>query len=119
MVNYLAFCDVFNGYYGIVWYNQWFYYNFIIGKLEFIGFDGFGGLLFSQYEVLGSGVLNLYKEVYYLFFGSLFMDEDFVWFYYRVLYWYSSCGYLLLVLDSLVFVWYVCLEYLQWEFLDY
>jgi hypothetical protein len=119
MANYLAFCDVFNGYHGIAWHNQRFYYNPITGKLEPIGFDGFGGPPASQYEVLGSGALNPYKEAYHPLLGSLFMDEDFVRLYHEALHRYSSRDYLLPALDSLAPAWYARLEYVQREFPGY
>jgi hypothetical protein len=119
MASYLALCDVFNGYHGIVWHNQRFYYNPITGKLEPIGFDGFGGPPANQYEVLGSGALNPYAESYHPLLGSLFMEEDFVRLYHKALYRYSSRAYLLPALDSLAPAWYARLEYLQREFPNY
>ena len=41
LTKYFAIVDITGGYHGIVWHNQRFYYNPIIGKLEPIGFDGF------------------------------------------------------------------------------
>ena len=40
---YYVVMDLIGGYHGIAWHNQRFYYNQVIGKLEPIGFDGFGG----------------------------------------------------------------------------
>ncbi len=40
---YYAIMDLTGGYHGVAWHNQRFYYNPVIGKLEPVGFDGYGG----------------------------------------------------------------------------
>lgn len=41
LAKYYAITDIFKAYHGIIWHNQRFYYNPVLGKLEPIGFDGF------------------------------------------------------------------------------
>ncbi|MBV6656084.1 MAG: CotH kinase family protein, partial [Mameliella sp.] len=119
MAKYLAFCDVLNGYHGLTWHNQRFYFNPITGKLEPIGFDGFGGPPANQYEVIGSGALNPLADKHHPLIGSLFLEEAFVRYYHKALYEYSSRDYLLTKLDSLAPDWYARLEFIQREFPEY
>jgi len=42
LARYYVIADITGGYHGIAWHNQRYYYNPVKGKLEPIGFDGFG-----------------------------------------------------------------------------
>jgi hypothetical protein len=42
LARYYVIADITGGYHGIAWHNQRYYYNPVTGKLEPIGFDGFG-----------------------------------------------------------------------------
>ncbi len=46
-----AIADVFNAYHGIIWHNQRFYFNPMLGRLEPIGFDAFGGKPPRRYTI--------------------------------------------------------------------
>ncbi|MFT5168180.1 MAG: hypothetical protein ACI8P3_003420, partial [Saprospiraceae bacterium] len=61
MAKYFAICDAFSAYHGIAWHNQRFYYNPVTGKLEPIGFDGFGEKPHLKNTFLGMGALNRKK----------------------------------------------------------
>ena len=58
LARYYAGCDLLNGYHGIVWHNQRFYYNPLIGQLEPIGFDGFADRPTNRYHFLAEGALH-------------------------------------------------------------
>jgi len=42
LAKYYVIADITGGYHGIAWHNQRYYYNPVTGRLEPIGFDGFG-----------------------------------------------------------------------------
>ncbi len=119
LARYYALCDITNGYHGIAWHNQRFYYNPIAGKLEPIGFDGFGGPPESRYAILGEGALNPAILLAENVFSALFMDAAFAAAYIRELYRLSSPGYLSAAVDSLYPAWAARLALLQMEFPGY
>ena len=119
MARYYALCDITNGYHGIAWHNQRFYYNPITSKLEPIGFDGFGDKPEMRYTILGEGALNPATLTAENIFAALFMDEAFTEAYIRELYRLSSRDYLTAALDSLYPAWAARLAFLQMEFPDY
>jgi hypothetical protein len=119
LARYYALCDIANGYHGIAWHNQRFYYNPITSKLEPIGFDGFGGPPERRYALLGEGALNPASLLAENVFAGLFMDEAFAAAYIRELQRLSARGYLSAALDSLYPAWAARLAYLQLEFPGY
>lgn len=119
LARYYAVCDVLNGYHGINWHNQRFYYNPIINKLEPIGFDGYGGPPEEQYTFLGEGALNPYSVMQESAFAPLFADPEFVKAYVAELYRLSSKSYLRDFMDRIYPEWAARLQYLQLEFTDY
>ncbi|MEZ4983866.1 MAG: CotH kinase family protein [Saprospiraceae bacterium] len=58
LARYYAGCDMLNGYHGLVWHNQRFYYNPINGRLEPVGFDGFADRPAKRYHFLAEGSLH-------------------------------------------------------------
>ncbi|HMQ47195.1 MAG TPA: CotH kinase family protein [Saprospiraceae bacterium] len=119
LARYYAVCDVLNGYHGINWHNQRFYYNPVINKLEPIGFDGYGGPPEAQYTFLGEGALNPYSVMQESAFAPLFSDPEFVRAYVEALYRLSSKSYLREFMDRIYPNWAARLQYLQLEFTDY
>lgn len=93
LAKYYAITDIFKAYHGIIWHNQRFYYNPVIGKLEPIGYDGFvlesemnwvgrPFMLFQRSEKEGDLELDLVNQ--------LFMDQAFVERYIGYLWKYSE-----------------------------
>lgn len=93
LARYYAITDIFKAYHGIIWHNQRFYYNPIIGKLEPIGYDGFvfesemnwvgrPFMLFQRAEKEGDLELDLVNQ--------LFLDQPFVERYISYLWQYSQ-----------------------------
>ncbi len=83
LARYYAITDIFKAYHGIIWHNQRFYYNPVIGKLEPIGFDGFvfesemnwvgrPFMLFELVEKEGDLELDLVNQ---LFFDQVFVER--------------------------------------------
>ncbi|MGB1205235.1 MAG: CotH kinase family protein [Chitinophagales bacterium] len=78
LAKYYALADLTGGHHGIIWHNQRFYYNPLSGKLEPIGYDGFGaGKSWVYHPFLGYSAFNedyngeaIYKH--------LFTDENFI-----------------------------------------
>ena len=78
LAKYYALADLTGGHHGIIWHNQRFYYNPLSGKLEPIGYDGFGaGKSWVYYPFLGYSAFNedysgeaIYKH--------LFTDDFFI-----------------------------------------
>ncbi len=119
LARYYALCDITRGYHGIAWHNQRFFYNPITGRLEPIGFDGYGGPPEPRYAILGEGALNPASLLAENIFSALFMDRDFAATYIRELKRLSSRDYLAPALDSLYPGWAARLAYLQMEFPAY
>jgi CotH protein len=77
MAKYFAICDAFSAHHGIAWHNQRFYFNPVTGKLEPIGFDGFGEVPSLNNTFLGMGALNKRKVDKENIENFFFLDESF------------------------------------------
>jgi hypothetical protein len=114
-----AIADVFNAYHGIIWHNQRFYFNPMLGRLEPIGFDAFGGKPPRRYTILGEGALNPNGKEANRLFGYLLQDKEFNKLYFKYLYHYSSRDFLGKFLEKNQQKWAERLALLQLEFPDY
>ena len=119
LARYFAICDLLNGYHGIVWHNQRFYFNQITDRIEPVGFDGFGGPPAEQYTILGQGALNPGSLLSQGLFSRLFLDPEFAAAYIRALYRLSSDDYFDNFLADMEAGWTTRLTYLQSEFPEY
>lgn len=119
LARFYAIADVFNAYHGIIWHNQRFYYNPVIGKLEPIGYDAFGGKPPRRYTILGEGALNPEEDEANRLFGYLLQDKDFNKLYFKFLYHYSSREFLSNFLEKHQISWNEKLALLQLEFPEY
>ncbi|MEL6863158.1 MAG: right-handed parallel beta-helix repeat-containing protein [Bacteroidota bacterium] len=100
MARYLAISDFMGAFHGLVWHNQRFYYNPIIGKLEPIGYDAFGSkprkplfLSLTSSRIHHPHNVHPWKRLYY--------DEAFATLYAQCLMRISSDAYLEDWLDDL------------------
>lgn len=116
MAIYYAGCDLFNAYHGIVWHNQRYYYNPIIGKLEPIGFDGFGSKPSARYHFLGEGALQPIALESESLFAYLLQDTKFVQLYIKALEKYSSPDYWDAFWSEKEADWTARLQWIQLEF---
>lgn len=119
LARFYAIADVFNAYHGIIWHNQRFYYNPVIGKLEPIGYDAFGGKPPRRYTILAEGALNPEENEANRLFGYLLQDKDFNELYFKFLYHYSSREFLSNFLEKHEIAWNEKLALLQMEFPEY
>lgn len=94
LAKYYAILDLMGAYHGAIWHNQRFYYNPNIGKLEPIGFDGFGGPPPKRYSFLGQGLTHPDKLEATNIFATCFLDTTFVSHYLHYLWTYSQEEYL-------------------------
>lgn len=94
LAKFYAITDVVGAYHGIVWHNQRFYYNPLIGKLEPIGYDGFAARQGGRNFFLGQGAMNKASANGESLHRMLFMNEAFVRLYDAFLYKFSSESYL-------------------------
>ncbi|BDS13252.1 CotH kinase family protein [Aureispira anguillae] len=95
LAKYYAIVDITGGYHGVAWHNQRYYYNPVTGKLEPIGFDGFGEAGLShvpQKPFLGIDLSSIKgnKELH----RKLFRDNDFLEKYHQYLEQFSDKAYL-------------------------
>ncbi|MEO0471461.1 MAG: CotH kinase family protein, partial [Bacteroidota bacterium] len=89
LARFFALTDVSRAYHGLIWHNQRFYYNPVIGKLEPVGFDGFtekGAFEWWAAPFLGARndgqKFPLPRQNHI---PNLFRDQDFARAYYRYL----------------------------------
>jgi hypothetical protein len=81
LARYYAITDIFKAYHGLIWHNQRFYYNPVIGKLEPIGFDGFvfrGTMSWPGGRLVGFQNEQSTTQEEYKLVSQLFEDQDFV-----------------------------------------
>ncbi len=102
IAKYYAIADITGGHHGIIWHNQRFYYNPVVGKLEPIGFDGFDDTgeswIFPPFLGMQESLINtkrLEKQ------GFLFQDYKFLEKYYFYLNKFSNEDYLYVFIDSI------------------
>lgn len=119
MAAYYAGCDVFNGYHGVVWHNQRYYFNPITVLLEPIGFDGFGGPPADAYTFLGEGALNPQSLMSDNLFHRLAQDSAFIRRYVQRLYEYTAPEFFEPFLDSIRQGWTSRKSWLKMEFQGY
>jgi hypothetical protein len=94
LAKYFVLNDLMGSHHGVVWHNQRFYYNPVIGKLEAIGFDGFGGLGPSWVKLpfIGGNLSSVdYEDKWH---NRLFQDQEFLDRYYNYLHQYSQKEYI-------------------------
>jgi len=103
---YYAMLELTQGFHGIVWHNQRFYFNPVLCKLEPIAFDGFSasfvpdtGIYINPVRDLFGDGLNLGERAYAL--PSLFRDSLFTNEYLKYLREFSEEKFVISVLDSL------------------
>ncbi len=84
LAKFYAITDVTQMYHGMRWHNQRFYYNPVISKLEIIGYDGYGGGVYTWFNspIMGNfkveNVLNIKSEGrinYNPFTDSVFVEK--------------------------------------------
>jgi hypothetical protein len=119
LARYFAVADLLQGYHGIVWHNQRFYYNPLTDLLEPIGFDGFGEQAETAYTFLGEGALHPQGPLAETFFSYVFQDTAFAARYIHHLYRYADPDYLQNIQKDLEGEWNRRLAYLQEEFPEY
>jgi len=102
MAKFYAITDVLQAYHGIIWHNQRFYYNPKTGKIEPIGFDGFGAKIKSWQDkpFIGYQVYNQEFEDDGLY-VNLFKNEAFMEAYLAYLYKYTDYEFLANILANL------------------
>ena len=115
LAKYYAIADVFDAHHALTWHNQRFYFNPLIGKLEPIGYDGFGEKPKRRYQLLGEGSAADDNPYFHQLLGS----KEFLRLYYRYLYQYSSAEYFAAFLEEAAPRWRVLLPLVQSEFPDY
>lgn len=101
LAKYFVINDLMGSHHGIVWHNQRFYYNPVIGKLEVIGFDGFGGPggNWEKLPFIGGNLSSIkYEEKWH---KRLFQDPEFLKTYYHYLHKFSQKNYLDKFLQSI------------------
>lgn len=102
LAKYYAIIDISGSHHAVIWHNQRFYYNPIIGRLEPIGYDGYDetGGTWVQHAPFFGGKLERVKEGNELF-PNIFSDWDFVERYHYYLHQYSQKSYLDNLLEKL------------------
>lgn len=85
LAKYFVITDIMGGHHGVVWHNQRYYYNPVIGKLEPIGFDGFGETVETWLEEPFIGANRSDPTRPQEWFNRLFLDADFLQKYYYYL----------------------------------
>jgi len=104
LARYYAISDLVQGYHGIRWHNQRFYYNPVIDRLEPIGFDGYGTGIMKLQSGPFLGYYHTRDHIRDIFDG-LFDDSAFVWKYQHYLEMYTHPDWLdrqLLDLESMI-----------------
>jgi len=94
MAKYNAIADLLGGYHSLVWHNQRFYYNPVIGKLEPIGFDGYSNKPRRDPLLLGKSMIENGSPSDVEAMKRLYEDEAFVALYMKYLYRYTSKDFL-------------------------
>ena len=81
LARYYAVTDIFKAYHGVIWHNQRFYYNPVIGRLEPIGYDGFvyeGAMNWVGRPTILFGLAEEEDDPRYDLIHRLYLDEEFV-----------------------------------------
>jgi hypothetical protein len=120
LAKYYVIVDLTAGYHGIAWHNQRYYYNPVTGKLEPIGFDGFGDIGLEhapQKPFLGINLSAIKgnKELY----QKLFRDTGFLRKYHQYLEKFADKAYLKNFTNSIATPLYARLKAIQKEKPDY
>lgn len=119
LARYYAGCDLLNAYHGIVWHNQRFYYNPILGKLEPIGFDGFGYAPGKRFHFLAEGALHPDQVESTSLPAQLMRDTAFIRHYINVLLEESEPDHWQNFINQLEVEWQARLSWIQMEFPEY
>lgn len=120
LAKYYAIIDLTASYHGKAWHNQRFYYNPVIGKLEPIGFDGFGSVGLDHTPAapfLGSNLC--YPDDRKQWHERLFVDEAFIAKYVFYLEQFSREEYIRAFLDKIMLPLYQRRSYIQKTEPDY
>ena len=115
LAKYYAIADLFNAHHALTWHNQRFYFNPVLGKLEPIGFDGFGAKPERRYRLLGEGGVSDDNP----YFHQLLGNKRFLTLYYRYLFQYSTAAYFNDFIQEVRPKWAALLPLIQSEFKDY
>lgn len=115
LAKYYAIADIFNAAHALTWHNQRFYYNPILGRLEPIGYDGFGGRPERRYRLLGEGGASDNNP----YFHQLLANKAFLTLYYRYMYKYSDPEYFGQFIAAVSPGWETLLPLIQSEFPTY
>lgn len=99
MARYFALIDLLGAQHGVIWHNQRWYYNPIIGRLEPIGFDGYteyGPYLWIERPFIGYARNVRYMSAGYreFMFERFFHDRKFLELYVHALQQYTSTAFL-------------------------
>jgi hypothetical protein len=80
MAKYYAIMDITGGHHGVIWHNQRFYYNPVIGKLEPIGFDGYDkyGNSWVAFAFIGYNFSTLQSDKPKEWHARMFMEPAFL-----------------------------------------
>jgi len=78
MARYYAILEIMEAYHSLHWNNQRFYYNPVTGKLEPIGYDGFGTGPTKLDWLVGEGALNSQRKVADKIENRIFKSQKFV-----------------------------------------
>ncbi len=90
MARYYAILEIMQAYHGIHWNNQRFYYNPVTGKLEPVGYDGFGTGPIVLDRLVGEAALNSQRQESDKIEYRIFKSEAFVKLYLKYLEQYSD-----------------------------
>lgn len=94
MGKFFAICDIMGAHHALIWHNQRFYYNPVIGKLEPVGYDALGGKAYDFPSLLGQGAIKYDRPQYVSSLKRLVEDSDFLRHYFKYLFLFSSEEYL-------------------------
>ena len=94
MARYYAILEIMQAYHALHWNNQRFYYNPATGKLEPIGYDGFGTGPTILDRLVGEGALNSQRKDADKIENRIFKSQKFVKLYLQYLEKYSELSYI-------------------------
>ena len=94
MARYYAILEIMQAYHCIHWNNQRFYYNPVTGKLEPIGYDGFGTSPIVLDRLVGEAALNSQRQESDKIENRIFKSEAFVKLYLQYLEKYSDLSFI-------------------------
>jgi len=94
MARYYAILEIMQAYHSLHWNNQRFYFNPVIGKLEPIGYDGFGTGPTVLDRLVGEGALNSQRQDADKIENRIFKSQKFVKLYLQYLEEFSNLSFI-------------------------